>query len=194
MNADKGRQIKFFIEKLLYNGNMPWVIWITGLPGSGKSTVAHALKEKGVDAVILQSDEMRKFMTPQPDYSENEREHLYRALVFAAVTLYKLGHNVIIDATANRRVWRELARRSIPHFYEIYIKCPLDVCAEREGKRVDTHSAPKNIYEKGKGGSPVPGINVPYEEPESPEIIINTEEESPADAAGKILEFISRAS
>lgn len=169
---------------------MAWVIWITGLPGSGKSTIALAMKKSVVDAIILQSDEIRKYMTPEPDYSENEREHVYRAVVFMAMTLCKLGHNVIIDATGNRRSWRELARKSIPHFYEIYLKCSLEVCAERERDRIETHGAPKNIYEQGKGGSPVPGINVPYELPENPEVIINTEEESPADATERILKFL----
>ena len=173
---------------------MPWVIWITGLPGSGKSAIALALKERTIDAVILQSDEIRKYMTPEPDYSENEREHVYRAVVFTALTLYKLGHNVIIDATGNRRSWRELARKAIPHFYEIYLQCPLKVCAARERDRIETHGAPKNIYEKGKRGSTAPGVNAPYEEPENAEVIINTEEESPAGAAEKILKFLSGGS
>lgn len=111
--------------KFQYNKNMPWVIWITGLPGSGKSTVALALKESGVDAVILQSDEIRKYMTPEPDYSDNEREHVYRAVVFTAMPLCKLGHNVIIDATGNRISWRELARRAIPHFLKYTSNAPL---------------------------------------------------------------------
>ncbi|MBI5676654.1 MAG: adenylyl-sulfate kinase [Nitrospirae bacterium] len=170
---------------------MAWVIWITGLPGSGKSTIALALEKRVTDAVILQSDEIRKYMTPEPDYSDSERDHVYRAVVFTAMTLYKLGHNVIIDATGNRSSWRELARKSIPHFYEIYLKCSLEICAGRERDRIETHGAPKNIYEKGGEGAPVPGINVPFELPESPEIIINTEEESPADAAERILKFLS---
>jgi len=170
---------------------MSWVIWITGLPGSGKSTIALGLRDRGVDAVILQSDEIRKYMTPEPDYSEVERDHVYRAVIFTAMTLSKLGHNVIIDATGNRRSWREFARRSIPNFYEIYLKCSVDLCAERERDRIDTHEAPKNIYQKGRQGCPVPGINVPYEMPESPEIMINTEQESPVAAVEKILHFLS---
>ena len=169
---------------------MPWVIWITGLPGSGKSTVALAVKEKFPDAVILNMDKLRKIVTPQPTYSDTEREYVYRAIVFTAKTLYKLGHNVIIDATGNKKSWRELARKLIPDFFEVYLKCPIELCMEREKTRIDTHAAPMRIYEKGKKGSPVPGINIPYEEPDKPEIIINTEKESPDMAAGKIVKIL----
>jgi adenylylsulfate kinase len=171
---------------------MPWVIWITGLPGSGKSTVAMAVKEKFPDAVILRMDELRKIVTPKPTYSDIEREHAYRALVFTAKTLYDLGHNVIIDATGNRKSWRQLARRLIPDFSEIYLKCPLELCMSREKARTETHKAPKRIYEKGKKGWPVPGIKVPYEEPKNPEITINTEKESPDMAAEKILKMLKQ--
>ena len=169
---------------------MPWVIWITGLPGSGKSTVALSVKKKIPDAVILRIDDLRKIVTPQPTYSDEEREYVYRAIVFTAKTLYKLGHNVIIDATGNKKSWRELARKLIPDFFEVYLKCPIELCMEREKTRVDTHSAPTRIYEKGKKGSPVPGINIPYEEPDKPEIIIDTEKESPDMAAEKIVKIL----
>lgn len=169
---------------------MPWVIWITGLPGSGKSTVALTVKEKIPDAVILRMDELRKIITPEPTYSDAEREHVYRALVFTAKTIYELGHNVIIDATGNKKCWRALARELVPDFFEIYLKCPLELCMEREKARLDTHAAPTKIYEKGKAGWPVPGIKVPYEEPGNPEIIIDTEKESPAIAAEKIVKLL----
>jgi len=169
---------------------MPWVIWITGLPGSGKSTVTEAVKEKIPDAAILRMDELRRIVTPKPTYSDTEREYAYRALVFTAKTLYDLGHNVIIDATGNRKSWRQLARKLIPHFFEVYLKCPIELCIKREGKRIDTHKAPKKIYEKGKKGWPVPGIKVPYEEPERPEIIINTKKESPAKAAERLVKML----
>ena len=171
---------------------MSWVIWITGLPGSGKSTIALKVKENMQDTVILQSDELRRIVTPEPKYSEDEREYIYRSLVYTAKKIYELGHNVIIDATANRRVWRNLARKVIPEFAEVYLKCPLELCVDRERMRVDTHGAPRKIYEKGEKGDAVPGLNVPYEEPENPELTIDTEKESPDEAAEKIIELIHK--
>jgi len=171
---------------------MPIVIWITGLPGSGKSTIASAVKEMMPDAVILRMDELRKIVTPAPTYSESEREYVYRALVYTAKTFYESGHTVIIDATGNKKSWRELARDLIPDFSEVYLKCPLELCMEREKKRFDAHSAPKEIYDKGRAGWPVPGVNVPYEEPEKPELIIDTKKESVEEAAKRIVHLINR--
>jgi adenylylsulfate kinase len=163
---------------------MPWVLWITGLPGSGKSTVASAVKEKTPDSVMIRMDELRRIVTPQPTYSDSEREYVYRSLVYTAKTLYENGHTVIIDATGNRKAWRELARKLIASFIEVYLQCPIEICEKREGARIDTHAAPRKI---------VPGINVPYEESERPDItIIDTEKDSPADATEKIMNVLKR--
>ena len=154
---------------------MPKAIWITGLPGSGKSTVAEAFKERHPEFVILRMDELRKIVTPKPSYSEAEREMVYRCIVYTAKTLTELGHDVIIDATGNMRRWRELAREVIPDFTEVYLKRSVSECSRRERPRRETHAAPKDIYEKGKKGWPVPGVTVPYEEPLNPEVLIDTE-------------------
>lgn len=151
------------------------VIWITGLPGSGKSTIANALKVLRPDFIILNMDELRKFLTPEPTYSDKERDLVYRALVLLAKVLSDKGFNVIIDATGNLRKWRELARNSIKKYIEVYLKCPLNICIEREEKRIDRHCAPGNIYKKASEGWPVPGINAPYEEPLNPEIEVDSE-------------------
>jgi adenylylsulfate kinase len=170
---------------------MPIVIWITGLPGSGKSTISSSVKKMLPHAVLLRMDELRKIVTPAPTYSDSEREYVYRALVYTAKTFYESGHTVIIDATGNKKSWRELARDLIPDFSEVYLKCPLELCMEREKKRFDSHSAPKDIYDKGRAGSPVPGLNVPYEEPERPELVIDSEKETVEEAAEKIIQLIN---
>jgi adenylylsulfate kinase len=167
-------------------------LWVTGLPGSGKSTVADALKKAHPEFIILRMDEIRKIVTPEPTYSDSEREIIYRALVFFAKKLTELGHHVIIDATGNLRRWRDLARRIIPKYIEVHLRCPLELCIEREMKRSERHEAPKYIYKKGAGGSPVPGIVAPYEEPLSPEVIIDSDKTSLEDSIGKIEIEIAR--
>jgi adenylylsulfate kinase len=165
-------------------------LWITGLPGSGKSTIADAIKARHPDFVILRMDELRKTVTPKPAYSDAERDIVYRSLVFLAKKLTDLGHDVIIDATGNMRKWRTLAREMIPHYTEIYLRCPLEACIHREGKRQKTRGAPRKIYKKGEKGWPVPGINVPYEEPLKPDIIIDTDQVTAREAAELIGEKI----
>ncbi len=166
-------------------------IWITGLPGSGKSTAADAIKEIHPGFIILRMDEMRKIVTPAPTYSDSERDIVYRAMVYLAITLTGLGHDVIIDATGNRRKWRELARRLIPRYAEVYLRCTIETCIERERKRTDAHEAPKDIYQKGAAGMPVPGLTVPYEEPSDPEITADTERDSLGEITAKIEKIIS---
>ena len=173
-----------------------WCIWITGLPGSGKSTIARILKrkleEKGIKSYIISSDALRRIATPKPKYTEEERDIIYGALVYAAKVLVENDVNVIIDATGNRRKYRDLARKEIGKFMEVYLKCPLKVCIERERQRVETYLAPRNIYEKAfKGESKtVPGIGSPYEEPLNPEVTIETDKIDPENASNIILKNI----
>ncbi|MDA8077736.1 MAG: adenylyl-sulfate kinase [Nitrospiraceae bacterium] len=148
-------------------------LWITGLPGSGKSVVADSFKARHPDFVVLRMDELRKIITPEPTYSDTERDTVYRCLVCLAKNLTDLGHSVIIDATGNLRKWRSLARELIPAYAEVYLKCAVEVCRGREQKRKETRGAPRDIYNKGNKGWPVPGVNAPYEEPDNPEIVID---------------------
>ncbi len=150
-------------------------LWITGLPGSGKSTLADRIKKIYPEFIILRMDAFRKIVTPKPTYSDFERDIVYRSLVYLAKIMTEQGHNVIIDATGNLRMWRSLAKRLIPKYTEVYLKCPLEICMKREGKRLKTHKAPRGIYKKGAKGWPVPGIQAPYEEPLNPELVIETD-------------------
>lgn len=173
-----------------------WCVWITGLPGSGKSVISkkllHVLGELGIHAQILSSDALRKVMTPNPTYSPQERDLVYAVLVYIAKLLTQNGVNVIVDATGNLRRYRENARNLIHRFMEVYLECPIEVCIERESKRVETHDAPRKIYQRAFEGEAktVPGIGQPYEPPVCPEIAINTVVDTPDTAAYKISEAI----
>ena len=176
-----------------------WCVWVTGLPGSGKSVTARALLEKlkvkGIDAQILSSDMLRKVVTPKPSYSLEERDIVYATLVFVAKLLTENGVNVIIDATGNLRRYRDETRKQIPRFIEAYIQCSLDTCIKREAKRGITFHAPKDIYKKGMIGksSTVPGLGAPYEPPLKPEVTVDSEKLSPEECAQKILKTLTKA-
>ncbi len=173
-----------------------WCVWITGLPGSGKSVVSEALIkfliQKGIRAQVLSSDALRKILTPKPTYSLEERDIVYATLVYVAELLTRNGVNVVIDATGNLRRYRENARNKIQNFVEAYLVCPLEVCMERESRRLETRQAPRQIYTKAlEGKAPtVPGVGQPYEPPTNPEITIDTTRCTPEQAAYKILDFL----
>lgn len=161
-----------------------FAVWITGLPASGKSTIAAALSRelsnRGIDVVVLESDALRRVLTPHPCYSEEERDVLYGGMAHVGRLLTEHGVPVIFDATANRRAHRDRARQHIPQFVEVYVDCPLDVCIGRD---------PKGIYQKARQGeaTTVPGIQSAYESPENPEVIVRGDQETPEVAARRIV-------
>ncbi|MCZ7362896.1 MAG: adenylyl-sulfate kinase [Candidatus Methanoperedens sp.] len=174
---------------------MAFAVWFTGLPGSGKTAIASRtstlLEKKGIKVKILQLDEIRRVLTPEPKYTDEERDIVYASLAYMAKLLTECGVNVFIDATANRRRYRDAARKIIPDFAEVFIRCPIETCMEREAKRKAVFS-PKGIYKESTGaGATVPGVNVPYEEPLKPEIIIDSDKMSPYESAIKASEAIN---
>ncbi len=167
-----------------------FVIWLTGLPGSGKTTIARLLlqklNKKGIHAAHLESDELRRILTPHPGYSRNERDWFYSVLLFMGKMLSENGVNVLLDATANLRMYRDNMRAVVPRFVEVHVRCPLEVCASRD---------PKSIYAAAREGkaTTVPGIQEPYEEPEHAEVKIDSDRVSADQAAQNIADYIQSA-
>ncbi len=161
-----------------------FAVWITGLPASGKSSLASALRsglaERGIDVAVLESDVLRRVFTPHPRYDEAERDLFYRQMTCVGTILLEHGVPVIFDATATRRRYRDQARRQIPKFLEVFVDSPLEVCVNRD---------PKGIYRKGRdGGSQgVPGLQTAYEPPESPDVTVHGDREMPQAAAQRII-------
>jgi adenylylsulfate kinase len=164
-----------------------FAMWITGLPASGKSTIVSALKPQleamGFAVEVLESDEVRRVITPIATYSETERDLLYRALTFTGQRLVAHGVTVVFDATASRRIYRDFARSVIPRFIEIAVECPLTTCMERDRK---------GTYRKGQVGESltVPGLQSPYEAPINPDLRIDTTTTSSNDAARQICDLV----
>lgn len=161
-----------------------FAVWLTGLPASGKSTVTavlvEELKARGINVAVLESDVLRKILTPCPKYTDEERETFYSTMRYIGQLLVTHGVPVIFDATANRRAYRDQARAQIDRFLEVYVDSPLQVCMGRD---------PKGIYQRGKAedSSQVPGLQVQYEPPDHPELVIHGEGEAPRSAALLIL-------
>ena len=176
---------------------MSFCLWVTGLPGSGKSTIlnelSQMLSESGIEAVTLSLDRIRKVITPEPKYTNEERDIVYRALVMMAHLLVDQGKkNVIIDATGNRREFRHFARGLIQEFAEIYVRCPLEICMAREAVRRN-QLVQKDLYKRASKGElkgEVPGISAPYEEPENPEVLVASNLLPPHESAKRIMAYV----
>jgi adenylylsulfate kinase len=161
-----------------------FAVWITGLPASGKSTVAAALVAelwaRGIRPAVLESDAVRREITPEPTYDDAERDRFYATLAYLARLLTEQGVPVIVDATANRRAYRDRARGAIPRFLEVLVSCPVEVCRARD---------PKGIYRRAASGTAgnVPGVSAPYEPPARPDVVVDGEREDPPAAARRIV-------
>jgi adenylylsulfate kinase len=161
---------------------LSWAVWFTGRPASGKTTLARALKElaadRGVASVHLESDTLRRILTPQPTYEPQERDRFYEIVAGLAALLTEQGFPVIVDATAPRREHRDRARRLIPRFLEVFVDTPLELCEQRD---------PKGLYRASREGHAphLPGAGEPYEEPDRPDLVISSSS-SPGEAVGSL--------
>jgi adenylylsulfate kinase len=144
------------------------VVWVTGLPSSGKSTLAEdllqVLRARGGLACLLDGDQVRESLRPSPGYSAAERADFYETLARLAALLARQKLVVIVAATAHRRAFRERARELAPAFLEVWVDTPPDVCAERDSK---------GLYAASQVGATrnLPGAGEVYEPPTHPDLV-----------------------
>jgi adenylylsulfate kinase len=160
-----------------------FTIWMTGLSGSGKSTISSILKRKfenefGRYVEILDGDEVRKGLSRDLGLSKEDREEHARRVSYLAKVLSRNGVISIVALISPYRASRESARELIGRsdFVEVYVKASLEACESRD---------PKGLYKKARRGeiNNMTGIQDPYEEPLAPDVTINTELGTPEQSA-----------
>jgi len=165
-----------------------FTLWLTGLPRSGKSTiaglVAGRLRARGVDHMeVLDGDLVREGLSRDLGFSREDRTENIRRLTFVSKLLTRNGVVSIVAAISPYREDREHAREEIQSFVEIWCKASVDACAARDYK---------GLYEKARRGEikDMTGVNDPYEEPEEADLVLNTEIEPPEQSADRVMELL----
>ena len=165
------------------------IIWITGFSGSGKSTIANALEcrihELGIHTYLLDGDNIRHGLNKDLGFDPEGRRENIRRIGEVSKLFVDAGIVVITAFISPYCEDRQLARHLVERgeFVEIYAKCPLDICEKRD---------PKGLYKKARAGkiNEFTGITAPYEEPENPEIIIETNKNTIEESVNKIIIYL----
>jgi adenylylsulfate kinase len=169
------------------NNDTGFVLWLTGLSGAGKSTVAAklapALAERGHRVELLDGDEVRTNLCQGLGFSREDRDTNIARIGYVAGKLAKHGVAVLVAAISPYRQARDQVRAVVEDFVEVHVAAPLAVCAERD---------PKGLYAKALAGQ-IPhftGVSDPYEPPLDPEIVLHTETQSVDDSVHQLLTWL----
>lgn len=168
-----------------------FTLWLTGLSGAGKSTLAERvvpeLRARGVNVEVLDGDEVRTNLSKGLGFSKEDRDTNIRRIGYVCRLLTRNGLGAVSAAISPYREVRDEVRRAIEtdgaSFIEVYVKCPIDVLAERDVK---------GLYKKALAGelNNFTGVSDPYEEPLAPEIIIESDREQVGESVNKIIKFL----
>ena len=176
-------------ERQEKKGHKSAVLWFTGLSGSGKSTLANALEkrlnDRAIHSYILDGDNIRHGLNKGLGFSDEDRVENIRRIGEVAKLFVDAGLIVCTAFISPFRTDRERVRQLVEQgeFIEIYVKCSLDTCEQRD---------PKGLYKKARAGE-IPdftGISSPYEEPDSPELVIETDVVSIEDAVDEMIAYL----
>ena len=162
-----------------------FTVWFTGLSGSGKSTLADllapALRERGHKVEVLDGDVVRTNLSKGLGFSKEDRDTNIRRIGFVCDLLTRNGVVAISAAISPYRDIRDEVRAMVgDNFVEVFVQCPIDVLSERDVK---------GLYKKALAGEiqNFTGVSDPYEEPLSPEVVVNSDSESVEQSLGKII-------
>jgi len=164
---------------------MTFVLWMTGLPSSGKTTINRKLAENIKNLAILDGDELREWLSPKDFSREGRNEHNRKVANLAKMLLehnVSVGVSLISPYLENRETARQIINND-KKFFELYVKCSLEKCEERDVK---------GLYKKARNNEVknLTGINDPYEEPPNPNLVIDTEKYTIEECINKILDFL----
>ena len=169
------------------------IIWFTGLSGSGKSTLAHSVEERlyksSYRTFVLDGDNVRHGLSSNLTFSDNDRKENIRRIGEAANLVMEAGVIAMTAFISPFKKDRNLVRQLLPQgdFIEIYCKASLEVCESRDVK---------GLYKRARAGEikNYTGIDSPYEAPENPELVVNTESESLEESITKVIDFLKSRS
>jgi bifunctional enzyme CysN/CysC len=162
-------------------------VWFTGLSGAGKTTICRAvateLLANGLQVEVIDGDVIRNYLCKDLGFSKQDRDENIRRIAFVAQLLTRNGTVTLVSAISPYRTGRELARRTIGNFLEVYVSTPLAVCEVRD---------PKDLYQKARAGKihGFTGIDDPYEPPLNPEIVCDTDRESTRESSLKVVSSV----
>ena len=163
--------------------NKGFTIWFTGLSGAGKSTLSEALEERlkarERNVEILDGDIVRTHLSKGLGFSREDRDTNIKRIAFVCSLLTRNGVICISAAIAPYRQARQWARQEIGNFVEVYVKCPIEVCRQRDVKGL------YKLVDEGKIKG-FTGVDDPYEEPEHPELVVETDKETIEESVGRI--------
>ena len=166
-----------------------FTLWFTGLPCSGKTTISDIvekeLKERGLNVEALDGDELRKNLSKDLGFSKKDRDTHIRRIGFISKLLSRNGVATLAAFVSPYREVRDHLRSEIENFVEVYVRCPVDECIKRDVK---------GMYKKALAGEikNFTGISDPYEEPLSPELVVETDKESPEESAQRVVQKLEQ--
>lgn len=165
--------------------NKGFTVWFTGLPSSGKTTLACLLEKKiqdlGFNVEHLDGDEVRQKLTKDLGFSKADRNENIRRIAYVAKLVTRVGAVAITSAISPYQALREYARNEIGNFVEIHVHCPIEVCIKRDVK---------GLYKKALSGelTQFTGVSDPYEAPLTPEVVVNTSQQTQEECINVIIE------